>query len=821
MSNRITLIVLQVALWILAGIPSYAHTREVEMTDNNLRIVYEFDSLTIKSSQNEFGAMHIFLTDFAETTEPCKPRIPLKTESFSIPLGCQIKNYSVVSETDTIYGECMPTIPVEFETESSYSPQNFSNQISSYTGNWPQSCVNITSGSAYKGYGIGHLVLTPCQYNYNSKYIVFNKRIEISIDFEQICRASSRLATSCVLTSEEIASMFDIPNNLASGNIEKSIFYGDNVDGLTEAPHYVIICPTEFTSAAEKLADWKRRIGFNVNVVACSTNSLSNPQYTDSIIKNQYNLNAKLEYVLLLGGGYIIAPNNGRFSNGNNPYTTDVYFACMDGDADYVPDITIGRLPAHNLEEALTLVDKTIRYEKDPPTDNVAYFNTSLHVAQFYPKTYNLPITPPIVNPPIIMRNFDLNPKHTVMEDRHFVKTSEDIINYFSNFNILREYYADSNQTPLYWSDEYSTGEIMPVYIRKPNLSWNATPSSIVQRINSGVRYILYRGHGSITSWDRNLFSNNDVSSLENSSMLPVIFNICCLNGVFNLPAYTNTLHYDSSTYSMSETLLKQKNGGAVGIIGANQISYSGYNDYFVTAMMDAIQPNPGFQISLSNYPPSTLLNPLDYNRPPTLALGKCMNLGLKRLFEIMGNGWGSQLDNTLRYSHEIYHCLADPSLKLYTAQPIKQIPSITRVSNQAIVRDSRTVVLVDKTTNDVYLRTQGTSFNLNEYGSQYHVSLIGDNYVPYLFHETIDVPVTSLMEIPYNDYGSYISLETQDIEGEVFAECHDLSGHLFSQTSRIAGNLQIDRPSTPCIITLRDETGNSIAKFTIPANNQ
>jgi len=60
-----------------------------------------------------------------------------------------------------------------------------------------------------------------------------------------------------------------------------------------------------------------------------------------------------------------------------------------------------------------------------------------------------------------------------------------------------------------------------------------AKAQQVTDAVNEGVALINYLGHGSGTSWGTTRFSNRDMSSLKNGNMLPIIFDVACVNGRF------------------------------------------------------------------------------------------------------------------------------------------------------------------------------------------------------------------------------------------------------------------------------------------------
>lgn len=809
-------------IMLCATLFAQAYTREIEKFPDELIVTYTFNTPSIIRNES-INKIQFHMKDFGTMFEDGKPELPSKTETFEIPEGCQIKGHSISAITDTIQGECTISQSLSFDNEQSETATK-TTTILPFEGLWPISNASISSGSSYKGLNVGFITLTPLQYDFNAKHTIFAKQIILSIKFESTTTPSHSNTSYQNLTLEEFDELIDIPFT-EPGFPSNTSKIATETRTFISAPKYLIICPTTFKPAAQKLANWKRRLGYNVTIQDRDSIFLSSPQNIYSIIKQEYTYNSgsentnNLEYVLLLGGGFHITPWQGKFKAENKKYYTDFYFACLDGDNDYIPDVTIGRLPAHNLDEANTMVDKTIQYEKNPPLSSSTYFNSGIHISKFYPKQ-SPAVTPGVSNtyPGItsdIIAQDDLsiyNPD--IYEDRHFVKTSESILNYLSTYNIIREYYASENANPKMYSDVFSDGEAMPTYLHKPTFAWNASAQSIANSINNGSSYILYRGHGQINSWAEELFSNSNIGSLSNYTQLPVIFNITCLNGVFRKDGSSHGV-YDNDCYSMSEMFLNHKTGGAVGIIAANQVSYSGYNDYFASLLFDEMHPDPGLRISLKNLQPCYDCNPYDCMRKPTLHIGKLMNVGMKHLFEIMGHRWGSTTSTELRYSQEIYHCLADPSIKVYTKKPINKNPLFTRINNKIVLRDNRTLVLVNKTTKEVFTRNNANGFIVDDYISDFDISLIGDDYVPILYNQGIIPRTNNSSNISFSTTNSTITLDCTNQDGEITAHCTDIQGNVYSSKSCNNGIITLQRPNTTCIISV-EKDGEIILTHTI-----
>jgi uncharacterized repeat protein (TIGR01451 family) len=79
---------------------------------------------------------------------------------------------------------------------------------------------------------------------------------------------------------------------------------------------------------------------------------------------------------------------------------------------------------------------------------------------------------------------------------------------------------------------------------------------TVLNALNTGALLVNYVGHGSQEVWNSGMMQENDPASLTNGSKLPVYVIMDCLNGLF----------HDLYSEAVAERLLKNPNGGAVGV---------------------------------------------------------------------------------------------------------------------------------------------------------------------------------------------------------------------------------------------------------------
>ncbi len=87
--------------------------------------------------------------------------------------------------------------------------------------------------------------------------------------------------------------------------------------------------------------------------------------------------------------------------------------------------------------------------------------------------------------------------------------------------------------------------------------------AAVLNYVNAGQRLVTYSGHGSVTLWNGNLLTTNDVRTLTNHPNLPVFMMMNCLNGFFQ-----------SDQDSLAEALLKAPQGGAAAVWASSALTF-------------------------------------------------------------------------------------------------------------------------------------------------------------------------------------------------------------------------------------------------------
>lgn len=262
----------------------------------------------------------------------------------------------------------------------------------------------------------------------------------------------------------------------------------NNLDEIVPAPEnrpeaYLIITNPTFATQLQSFGNWKRARGHTVNLVTTSTTGTTNQQIKN-YIQNAYDTWAEPPVFVLLVGD-VDEPNpvaSWLVSGYYHPWiASDHPYTLLEG-TDYLPDVLVGRFSVDTGSEAATVVNKCVNYERNPYEPQGAWRRkmliTGVRSSPGYYETYNS--------------------AWPTLEwiGRQFIEVGN---------------YDQVGAVP------YPGG----------------SASQINQWINNGVSFVAYRGFGSPSDWAYPAYNLNQILSLTNAQMLPVVTSIVCGGGAF------------------------------------------------------------------------------------------------------------------------------------------------------------------------------------------------------------------------------------------------------------------------------------------------
>lgn len=571
------------------------------------------------------GWKRLSLENFGYLMTAGRPALPVRYDFIVIPENSNLRLKTRTIRSATIQDVlALPALKPATDRKGDPEPA-FEMDTAYYRSHvkYPDTPVKIERILHIAGYDVAMIRVCPAQYLPGSKKLrIFTElTYDLNINGGQ---ETGRTISPGTAMSAVLSNLVLNPAALHTASSASTAFKA--VEGIPV--NYVILTHSDYLAAADSLAAWKSQLGYSCEVI--SAQSWTSPQVKTAIQQRYQSWNPRPEYFVILGDHDRVPGEIHQDPTYGDSFATDLYYVCMDGPGDNIPDMAYGRISVSSAAEALSVVQKIIRYEKNPPAQP-AFYHSGVNCANF--------------------QDDDTNS----YEDRRFALTEEELRDYMVNqqgFSITRVYQADNNVTPLYWNnDYYAAGEPLPSYLLKPGFAWDGDKYDIRDELNSssGRLFITHRDHGYVggSGWANPQFTTTDINMLSNGDRTPVVFSINCHTGEYQLPV------------CFAEKFLRVPNGGAVGVFGAAYYSYSGYNDGLILGMFDAIWPNPGILPNFTGYADDPVGSPLPHSA--MYCMGDVLNQGILRMMQT----WGDDA-----YTHELFHYFGDPSMKIWTGEP-------------------------------------------------------------------------------------------------------------------------------------------------------
>lgn len=686
-----------------------APQRTLQRTDDGITVAYTFAGNAPSACNDGDGGCVWRIEGFGLRDAPGGYATPFRVDAFAVPEGCT----AVVETVDSAFVDydcrLAPARRIPEKGTAAEGVVKEGGQNASQGGYYPRKvAVAAWRGSVYRGREICNVVVNPVQYDAAANKARAYSKITYKVRF--VPKAGARAMAGAPATKPVILPADNMLGNItmngASAKAGDMAVKATGVAAGDDTRDYLIISVDKYAEAVDRFAEWKELLGFRVHKVLKGS---WNSDAVKAEVEKAYAENPALYYLLIVGdhddvpGQYMEHhADDGDFS----VHYTDLYYGCMDGECDETPDIYRGRLSVSSPEEAATVVDKIIGYEKRPPTD-AGFYERGVNCADYLDND---------------------NGVADDYEDRRYVQTAEEIRAYMlgQGKDVERVYSTNYEITPKYWNRNYfSFGEPIPEDMLKPAFAWDGNEGDIRRAINSGVFYVLHRDHGLVDCWENPYFSVKHVDMLQNGDLLPVVFCVNCDNGAFQADC-------------LAERFLRKQGGGAVAVIAASDISYSGYNDALACGLFDAIWPEPGLR------PKFPGVNSLGGETPaPTYELGQILDQAQVRVSETFGSPDPSVSSNEKNDSFcrivtkEIYHCFGDPSMQICTEMPAPfSGVSVTRGNGCVTVGnggETARITFVNRRTGEVVSHIAPSAVYTTADFEDVDVCVSGHNRIPYI----------------------------------------------------------------------------------------
>lgn len=532
---------------------------------------------------------NIEVKDLEQYTEEGLPALPSKRLRYVLPQGAEVSNLEIFYSDTTIYTglyNIFPQQPAEYYWNPEETTTLVKNDsIYSLNQSYPAEGVRIVSQGEEFGYNIVTIEVTPFIYNPITKVLCV-RDIEYTLNYTQgtiptrqpkMSQSRFKKIQSLVKATienkediEEYAPAVIITDQMQNAALVttqtrgglKSIANATPLQFLGEAtPEYIVITCDSLIPAFSKLIEWRKDLGYRTIVKSVesiyeeyNTGSKihSIKTYLDECYKNWGTL-----YVLF-GGDIDIIPSQLKIGAYSLLFAYD-YFFTEKGNSHL-----FSRIPAQNSQEARTIIDKIITYEKGN-FYNPSYIDNYLAIAAH-------------MGSGIHVRNKYYHKKGLVYKDNE-------------NFAIKAKYIVDDYKDTIFTKDETLVFPKLNDSIATELNSENMFKGINGELFNNTKFHIVFHedhcledNFGSSSRHKRESIFIRDIEALDNFNGLyqVVLSNGCCTSN-FSLDC-------------VAESYIKHQNSGCVAFLGNSNVGSVG--NYFYDGLLMALYDNMTNKVS-------------------------------------------------------------------------------------------------------------------------------------------------------------------------------------------------------------------------------
>lgn len=574
-----------------------------------------------------------------------KPDIPVLTQLFTIPIGADV-SVKQLGSTSYMIDNINLWPRQEEPVDDVFGDKPFKIDTAFYAINalYPTDPTKTGPLGTMRDLNIGGIETDGVQYNAVAKSLIVYTSMDLKITFggDNTGKfADNRLTSIWNIPFQTIYKNSLLNFEVAQKNVISKIFNFCGSDDL-------IITSPRLRGSVNLLADARSNDGFWTEIVEVGTGKDSNgvdrigttPEDIQKYVQDKILGNVCINrpsYVTIVGDTVDVPTfhlDSPDFDVGfDGKIASDIPYVFPVGRNISFADAAIGRIPAGAINLTLS---KIIGYEDNPPISPFGSFYSKATFTSYFEGT---------------------DPQ----DRRSFTKSSETIRNALVGlgYTVDRIYTDDGD---IVNEQQYYDGTPIPAELKKPTFGWNGNTQGVIDHWNNGRFIVFHRDHGNPTGWAHPDFTVDNIPSLTNGDLLPVVFSINCASGKF-----------DGPTPSFAEQVLEKTGGGAVGVIGDTRNSPTFTNSHLVVGLFDAIFPSV-----IPTYGSSSSIT----------RMGDVLNTG--KLYMDTQNGLDFQGAIETQAEQYLFHWLGDPTMQIWTSNPhnfFKKILTYQLVGNRLAIQ--------------------------------------------------------------------------------------------------------------------------------------
>ncbi|MCB2230841.1 T9SS type A sorting domain-containing protein [bacterium] len=396
-----------------------------------------------------------------------EPNLPSPVHSLIVPVGSKVS----IRVTDVEYRDFDKTAvaPSKGNLLRTVDPQTVPYEFGPvYSSDewWPHTPVRVGEPYILRDFSGVAVEVFPFQYRASDQALRALLSMTVEITAEGGDPMSVTEPKSMVATFDEVYGNHFLNYGVATAKYPH----------VSEVGDMLIIAADALVDGLDTFIEWKKQKGIQVKLALLSEVSPgADTTQIHDYIRDEYNANPNLAFVLLVGDATEFRAPYGGFSGYEGP--CDPIYGRVAGTDNY-PDVIVGRFSDHQAYYINRIAQHGIYYERDLVDDgNADWLTRSLGIATY---------------------------------EQGSTSHMQALVTYLT----LHGYVVDA----LY-----------------ETYSYNPPYTEVVDAINDGRGYVNYAGHGSWGGWATTNFNVNYFNQLNNVGKLPFIVSAACLNGAYDM----------------------------------------------------------------------------------------------------------------------------------------------------------------------------------------------------------------------------------------------------------------------------------------------
>ncbi|MBO4488359.1 MAG: T9SS type A sorting domain-containing protein [Bacteroidales bacterium] len=521
--------------FVLLSLFAFMTAQEYTITQNSMnKLSIEFNIPKMATGTYKSGAdLYTSLTmeGYLPSTEVGSPALPVLTKLIEVPL-CEDVNVNIVSADYAEYDAaelgithavkpCQQSYPKSYNGDRPFNKNEIIYHTNAFYVTQPEVVMAHLIGTM-RDVNMANVTVSPVAYNPVTNRIRLYSHISVEITYE-----NANIPATLEMKDKYYSPLFHAASEAVINPLQER-------DEFNVSPiKYLIIANNMFVND-ENLANfvnWKRRIGYIVEVANTSTIGTTTTAIKNYIVSEYTNATAENPaptFILLVGDVAQVPTFTGTASS----HKTDLYYATWTT-GDNLPDCYYGRFSAQNISQLTPQIDKSLMYEQ-----------------------YTMP-DPSYLGKAVLIAGTDnsWSPTHAN-----------------GQINYIFDNYINTTTT----DHTYTT-----VYKHLYNCSGQA--ATIRQEIGAGCGWANYTAHGSTSGWADPGFSTSQISAMNNEDKYGFMIGNCCQSNTFN------------ESECFGEGLLRANKKGAVGYIGGSNNTYWDEDYYWAVGVRSSVLANTNY----------------------------------------------------------------------------------------------------------------------------------------------------------------------------------------------------------------------------------